>query len=399
MDPNRLPDIPHFYVDQKRTSPLKVGLIILVSFLVLTIPVGVYFMNQSTSFFPKASENTPFKTLEAGLVASTNTTSLNTNQEFKVDINFNSELDEVNLVKAKIKFTQNSLEVVRIERSPSFAKQWFEYAFDNSQGTVSLMGASPNPGSKTSKETPYLTVATVVFKTVKPDLASISFEEQDSGIYRNSDNSNILKKVEILTLNINGTQDSEIKSPKQPGGELPIEVTSPAGGRTYSFYEPVQISWNPKGVAKILAVSLYMNGENFGRIESNLDPKLISYPWKPEDTLLLPYITPQNSFQVLITAVSNDGKVMTGFNEGPFGISANTETLNTASSSAAENTILADLNGDNSIDASDASVLFSNFGLQSPKNLKADINGDGKVGEIDYWLMRKILLSIGYING
>lgn len=399
MDPNQLPDIPHFYVDQKRSSPLKVGLIILVSFLILSIPVGVYFTNQSTNFLPKASEKSTVKTLEAGIFASASTTNLNMNQEFKVDINFNSELDEVNLVKAKLNFTRESLEVVRIERSPSFAKQWFEFTYDNNKGAVFLMAATPNPGLKTSKNSPYLNLATVVFKTIKPDLANVSFDEQNSGLYRNSDNSNILKKVNILTLNINFAQISQTKKQNQPNREIPLQINSPVGGETYSFYEPIQISWNPKGVSKILAVSLFMNGENFGRIASNLDPKLTSYPWKPEDTLLLPYITPQNSFQISITAVSNDGKVMTGISDGPFGISADSRSVNTSTTSAEENSIQADLNGDNSIDASDASILFSNFGLQNPKNQNSDINRDGKVGEIDFWLMRKILLSIGYING
>lgn len=396
MDSN-LPPVPHLYVDEKRRSKKAIFAIVLLSFLILSVPLGVYLVSQKTNFLPQAFVGTSVMSEESIMVL-TQKQSLNIGDLFKVDVFLKSDSDEANLAIAKIKFTQDSIEMVRIERFSTFARQWIEYSFDNGQGTVSLIAGAPNPGIKSSVNIPQFSLATLIFKAKKPALANISVAKNESFIYKNSDNKNILNKTNILTVNVSD-QKGETSGEQNSQSEQTFEVLTPVGGKVYPYYQPVNIHWNPKDIERVIAISLYLNGENFGRISSTINPSDSSFVWSPSDTLLLPYITSVNTFQIGITAISKNGKIIIGFNDGPFGISASSGLLSVATSSAVVNDQKADLDGDNKIDGHDLSILFSNYNTQSPKNPRADINEDGKIGEIDLFLIRKLMIAEGLIKG
>lgn len=397
MDPN-LPRIPHFYVDEKKRSIKVIIGIIFLSFLILSVPLGVFLANQKTNFLPQASKGNP-NIPESSLTLSTENGPVNIDQLFKVNINLKSGLDEANLVSANINFSNDSLKMVRIERDSTFAKQWVSYSFDNISGTVYLIAGAPNPGVKTTGNISSFTLASLIFKAKKPSLANITINGQTSAILRNSDNKNILQKTNILTINVNDKNGNPSSIPDIPEKSTTFNVMTPVGGKVYSYYQPVKISWDPATINRVIAVSLYLNGENFGRITSNLDPKDNFYEWNPAQTILLPYITSKNTFQVGVTAITRDGRIIIGFNDGPFGISASTGFLSTATSSAVINNEKADLNSDNKVDIYDISILLSNFNTNNPKNPKADLNRDGKIGEIDLFLMRKLMVAQGLIKG
>lgn len=115
-----------------------------------------------------------------------------------------SDIEEANLFVGKIKFDKDLLEVISVDlpdipvgsQAPiadlSFVKNWVEQAFDNSQGTISLVGGVPTPGYRTNT-LDYPGVMTVlIFQAKKEGTAVISFLD-DSQILRNYDNQNILQ--------------------------------------------------------------------------------------------------------------------------------------------------------------------------------------------------------------
>lgn len=80
-----------------------------------------------------------------------------------------------------------------------FVQRWVEKTYDNNVGTVSLVGGVFSPGFKSVTGQPSRVMVEITFTTLAEGNATISFAD-DSAIYRNSDNQNILETKRDLGL-------------------------------------------------------------------------------------------------------------------------------------------------------------------------------------------------------
>ena len=92
--------------------------------------------------------------------------------------------------------------------SESFIKNWVEREFDNSEGTISIVGGVPTPGFQTETGADSAKMATIYFTAKAEGNAKISLTEE-SAIYRDSDNVNILQIKRDLMVNIVGAIPTE----------------------------------------------------------------------------------------------------------------------------------------------------------------------------------------------
>ncbi len=235
--------------------------ILLLILLLAGIALGVYLVQQKTNLFPKAFfppsppviEPTTSFALSPSFTKLPDPVPLFQSEEFSsissvanpiqiklsyevgdivpVALLVRSDIDETNLFVAKLKFDKDLLEVVSVKlpdipvnsQSPisslSFIKNWVEQNFDNSNGSISLVGGVPAPGYKTNTvDQPGGLMTMILFKAKKAGSTSISFTDE-SAIYRNTDNQNILiNKVDAI-VSIKETESCAaiITSAKDPG--------------------------------------------------------------------------------------------------------------------------------------------------------------------------------------
>lgn len=185
--------------------------ILVFAFIVIATGIGVYLAQQKQIFTPKAYEVKPVSGPETSFTLS-NPGTLPLQSEFRISILAKSDIEAANLFVAKLKFPTDLLEVAYIDKGAyvdpgerpdsgvrgggggftSFIKRWIENDFDNSVGTISLVGGVQSPGYKTITANPPSQMADVVFRTKgQAGVATISFDPE-SAIYRDSDNANIL---------------------------------------------------------------------------------------------------------------------------------------------------------------------------------------------------------------
>lgn len=136
---------------------------------------------------------------QASFNLTTASTSLLVNTEIQVKVNVRTDSDSANLFVAKITFPKDLVTVVKIDEAGSGASL-VEKFFDNSTGQISIVGTTPNPGLKTNGSDSLFT--TITFKGKAAGSAPLIFTD-NSAIYRNSDNQNILGSKNGLTLTVN----------------------------------------------------------------------------------------------------------------------------------------------------------------------------------------------------
>jgi|GEM_PF-1410627 len=186
--------------------------ILLVIFLLAGIAVTVYLVGKQTNLLPKAfSPKATGPETSFSLVGPNDCTSIlcllnlqkgiQVEEEFKVEVFVRSDIDDANLFKAKIKFPADLIEVVNIKIERSFIQNWVEQNYDNDQGMIFLVGGVPAPGFKTTQGQDSALMATIIFKTKNLGKGTLSFTD-DSTIYRNTDNLNILTVKRPLEFNI-----------------------------------------------------------------------------------------------------------------------------------------------------------------------------------------------------
>jgi hypothetical protein len=112
--------------------------------------------------------------------------------EFIVNVNIWSQIEEANLFVAKLSFDRTALEVVRIEKGTTLTS-WAEEFFDNQTGKISLVAGKPTPGLKTTEGNDAL-MAKIIFRAKKVGNIEIRVTN-DSKIFSNRDNTNILKTL------------------------------------------------------------------------------------------------------------------------------------------------------------------------------------------------------------
>jgi hypothetical protein len=220
--------------------PLIIGGIIIV--LILVVSVGYYFLKIKPQQKPIAITPTPTATPTpiqgAKFILQSDLGEATIGGELKVTVFVKSDLDAANLFIAKLKFPNQLLQAksisLRSEASSSgFIKDWFisnwvENTIDNNTGSVSLVGAVPNPGFQTQSESSGSAMADVLFTAKNSGDGVISFDDT-SAVYRNSDNSNILASKQNISFKVNGVSSpSATLTPTL----LPTPISSPSATPT-----------------------------------------------------------------------------------------------------------------------------------------------------------------------
>lgn len=172
----------------------------LLIILVLSLFTLICLASSGINWLPKvfaASTVSPKTTFQL----SPNANSVKVGDTITIKLNVRSDIDAVNLLKANISFSKELLSVVSINYTNTIVKNWVEQYSDNATGTISLIGGIPNPGFKTSVDNGYSPFAVINFKALKAGSANIAIADQ-SAMYSNLNNSNILSSKETLNINI-----------------------------------------------------------------------------------------------------------------------------------------------------------------------------------------------------
>ena len=143
-------------------------------------------------------------------------------QEFSVKIYTRTDVDAANLWVTDITFPEDTLEVVGIDKTGSVVDSWATEHFDNQLGEITLVGGIPTPGLKTNKQNSLL--STIIFKGKANGTANISLTN-NSQIYRNSDNVNILQNKRNTSVTISGAANA---SPSPSASASPSPSPSPS---------------------------------------------------------------------------------------------------------------------------------------------------------------------------
>lgn len=293
----------------------------------------------------------------------------------------------------------------------SFIKNWVENYYDNQAGTVSLVGGVPSPGFRTQTGDLGTSMAKITFTVKKVGEATISFD-QDSAIYRNSDNTNILNIRKDATVKImaettpsptpvSQTERVGVKVTCATGADL-IYPAGPhidayiSGAVNYPAYngDTNQMFWTTlveteTGKESILSadaadrtanVAVNVHGQT-SPIRSN-----VIFPLQTgkgyEGRV---YVAPWTTSIPVFTA----GQLLS-------------KTAFAASCTAPGTTVAptplpvkGDVNTDGKVTLVDMSVLLTQWGQVSTG---ADLNGDGVVNSFDYALMKNILIEAKVIR-
>lgn len=406
-------NLNYTYPHQEEGKIKKIFIAVIVVFLLAALGAGVYLVGQRTNFFPKAG-NQAAKNLENSLSLVSSRVAANLNEEIPVEVIVRTDLDESNLFVAKINFPKDLLEVQSIATpSASPIKKWIETSFDNQTGQISLAGGVFNPGIRTEDNRSFV-LGTVIFKAKKWGEAELDFTEE-SAIFRNIGNNSVLQTQRGFQVRVNNQPGLSAsvsaslapaapkcqprpacldarpacKSPEPAGGwclkpKSSLKLLSPNGGEVFNYYAGVPINWRAEGASR-LALSIYLNGNFFGKVAGI--PSGSNFVWMPAQTLPLIYLSDQNTFQLGISGVTNQGENLLDLSDGP--ISFTTYPLEAqASASASLRDINGDINEDGKRDFADLSALLSNFGRKPILNKNADLNGDRVVNELDFWLIQ-----------
>lgn len=204
-------------ITQKGFAPV---LVLLVLLLIGGVVLGVYLVKNQTFFTPSASVSGPIYP-EVSLELRDAPPPHPVGSNIAVKILIRSDFDAANQFVAKIKFPQNLLNVVSLDTTAEASgsaevypvNSWLEEFYDNTTGEISLVGGVPDPGLKTdpNSQTQYV-MATINFKGMAEGNAYLDFLNE-SAIYRNSDNVNILVLRRSVTIPITAALQSVSPSP------------------------------------------------------------------------------------------------------------------------------------------------------------------------------------------
>lgn len=187
-------------------------------------------------------------------------------KEVTVTVEANSDFDSANLFVAKLKFNKDLLRVNKIDTSSPFIKNWTEQFYDNSTGEISLIGGIPNPGIQTNAGEAGK-MAVIYLTPLKAGSADISFDDQ-SAIYRNSDNVNILTVKQGTTISI-GVDEGSYSTPSYstPSYGTPSYPTPsyPTPGSSTPPASPVPGTGDGNGDGKIDLVDLSILLSDFNK--------------------------------------------------------------------------------------------------------------------------------------
>lgn len=306
-------------------------------------------------------------------------------QEIPVKIMVQSNSEAANTFVAKINFPANLLAVSRIEATGSgtFITNWAEQYYDNTAGTISLAGGVPNPGYKTSG-TPAL-MATIYFTAKSTGVASLSFNNTTSYIYRNSDNANILDTSPGTNIIITPAASSTpaptatpTPTPDTTAPTTPINLTATAASATQ-----VNLSWTA-------------STDNIGVVGYDIYRNDVMLITSTTATFGDTGLTPGTAYLYKIIAKDAAGNVST----------AVTVTVTTPAAATSTPTptptptpgLRGDFNRDDKVNFVDLSVFFTNWNNAASTATTADLNSDNTVNSFDFAIFKQILIDNGVIH-
>lgn len=393
----QIQQLPHLVVDEPKRSPWAVAGIAVLSLMVLSIPIGLFLVQQRTQIAPQAAVATPEPEAATGIFLESKLSPEAKGGIIPVDVYVKSAIDPINLVEARLQFDPNLLEVDKIATSaaelgkPVVFNKWLEAKSDNLNGKVVLIAGLPNPGIATQGQPDKKVYLATLLLRPKNAGSTVLQPASDSGIFRNSDNQNIFQSGSDLVLNLTGgVVEPTVPTGSKPGNNQPLVViTSPFAANNYSYFKPIEINWSSFNVMRISQINLLINGEPFGPIAQNLEANVGQFSWLPQDSLAVAYIQLANTYQFEITGVSKNGEVAKA-TSGPFGILGLEEV--TGSSPNWETFI------QNQLSVNDASRLLSEYLVLPLEDKALDFNRDDVINELDFFLLRQNLFQRGIIK-
>ena len=371
--------------------------------------------NQLASIYPKKESKAVSDT--TGAVFSLGAPSLEVieGQQIPVNILLRSDTHKANLFSAKINFDKDKLEVLNIDTTGTFITLWVERVFNNSLGTVSVVGGVPKPGFLTTGSD--ATMATIVFRAKAAGPAQINYDTS-SAVYRNSDNVNFLTSTTGLTLNISSISPTPTPTPAGPT-PTPTQIPTPTGVPTPTP-TPAPIacsltgaSWitnrNPVDEGSIVTLSVLGIGDCNG--------KQVNFEVRENDDLLGTdevRTNPSGAAFIADTASTSwiaeyqpDG--FDGINDPPeyFFIASLDDGTSSITSSPPEILVnrlptsvfkKGDANRDGNVDLQDLSIMLSYWFEVSNYPDEVDINTDGIINTFDFSGILLILVTEGVIS-
>lgn len=398
MDQNsQAPDLPHIIVNEPKRSPWAVGGIVVLSLMVLAIPLGLFLVQQRTQLAPQAAVVEPSPEPATGILLESKLSPEAKGGVIPVDVYVKSSTDPINLASIKLKFNPALLSVDKIatnaaqlQKTELFSK-WLEVSNDNNQGLITITAGLPTPGVRTADQPEgKVYLATI---NLRPKGTGTAVLQTTSGslLLRNSDNQNLFQSGSDLILNLMGAAvGSSPQASNKPAANQPvIVITSPSTASNYSYFKPIDIIWSSFNVEVIPQLNLYLNGAFFGPISQNIDAKTGKFTWNPKDTLSLPYIQAGNTYEIEIVGIGKNSQSVKSI-AGPFGILGQEEVTGATPNSQ---TFLA-----NGLTVDDASRLLSNYLILPLADKSLDLNKDGAINELDFYLLKQNLSARGIIK-
>lgn len=175
---------------------------VVVFILLAGLIAGVYLVQRTQIFKPKAAPNLPANPeisfeLELEQTATSlfpdeaTPTYITNGTNFRVDVYARSDIEAANLFNAKIRYSADTLEFVEVNQrsGQSFIRNWVEASNDND--VVSMVGGVPAPGVQTNTQIGAYLMGSIIFRTKATGTAAIELVDT-SAIYSNSNNINIL---------------------------------------------------------------------------------------------------------------------------------------------------------------------------------------------------------------
>ncbi|MDP3991264.1 MAG: cohesin domain-containing protein [Candidatus Nealsonbacteria bacterium] len=162
----------------------------------------------------------PIKAEGASLYLSPNSGSFFVGSTFNVSIFINTGDENINAVKADLKFDPQKLQIASPTAGKSLISVWVaQPTYSNTEGRVSFQGGVPSPGINTSSGL----ISTITFRAAAPGKAVISLLDSSQALLDDGKGTNILSSL--------------------GNGEYVIQVPPPAGPSIYSSTHPDQNKW------------------------------------------------------------------------------------------------------------------------------------------------------------
>lgn len=313
---------------------------------------------------PRASVSSPL-TQQTSLTLNPLQTSYTVGEEVVVQVLVRSDIDAANLFEAKIRYDQSSLSLGRVDTTSPFIKNWVEQYWAD-PGQISLIGAVPNPGFKTNIGDTAV-MATLYFRSLKMGETTVSFTDE-SAIYRNSDNLNILNIKNHASILTGG------RTPSLPITPTPTPTSQP--------------SPTPVACRVILTDFTLHQSSECTRIGSDWG-KSAEFTCSDGFRGIVQRSTCTTSGDLRETAASTCNRRI---------CPSPTPTL-TPRPSATPAPGTGDGNNDGKINLVDLSVLLTDFNKTGGFRPSIDLNGDGVINTFDFSLMRNLLIQNKVIKG